>query len=173
MKVKVGGGAFGDGRGGGDADGGVGGDALGGEGLALAVGDFGDLQAVVEAEDEDGEVVEGREADGDGGGEAVGGGVDFGVDDVVGDVDLRAQRDGGVRGDGSEGRKERESEDGETLEHAEESLGRVSSLTSIVDADCRGSGVTGEGSRAEGQGVGRRDWSWWGVGEAQVEDGVG
>ena len=37
----------------------------------------------------------------DRGGEVVCGGVELGVDDVVGDVDLRAQRDGGVRGERS------------------------------------------------------------------------
>jgi len=109
------GGAAGEDGGGGDADVGVGDVALGVEG-GDAVGDVGDLEAVVEAEDDYVEVVECGEGDGGGGGEFSGGGVEIGVDDVAGDVDLGAAWRRGVERGRCEGEQD-EAEDAKAVGH--------------------------------------------------------
>ncbi len=81
----------------GEADGAVVGEALGVERLALGVGDFGELEAVVQLEGGGGEVLERGEGDVGGGGEAIDGGVEVGADDVVGDLELRLCRGGPCR----------------------------------------------------------------------------
>jgi hypothetical protein len=84
--------------------GGVGGDSLGVKSSAGGVGELGDVEAVVELEDGLGEVLERGEGDVGGGGKVVGGGIDFGVDDVAGDVELRADGCGECgEGQGAEG----------------------------------------------------------------------
>ena len=86
----------------------VGGVALEGDVGVGSVGEFGDDEAVVEAEGDEVEVLEGGEGDGGGGGEFAVGGVEVDVDDVALDVDLGAggggRRVGGGGGDeGEEG----------------------------------------------------------------------
>ncbi len=66
-----------------DADGGVGDVALGDQRGVGGVEDAGDLQAVVQAEDDDVQVFEGLEGDLGGGGHVAGRGVEVGVDVVV------------------------------------------------------------------------------------------
>jgi len=89
LEVVGGGGAFGKRVDEGETDGAVVGEAFGFEGLALGVGDFGELQAVIQLEGGGGEVFERGEGDVGRGGEAIDRGVEVGSDEVVGDLELR------------------------------------------------------------------------------------
>ncbi len=108
LEVIGGGGAFGEWGGGGEAHGVVVGQALVFERLALGVGRLGDLEAVVQLEGGVGELFERGEGDVGGGGEAVYGGVEVGVDDVAGDLHLDLDRRG-PRGRRERGTREEES----------------------------------------------------------------
>ena len=82
----------------GKADGAVVGKALGFERMALSVCNLCDLETVVQLEGGCGEFFECGEGDVCGGAEAVDRGVEVGVDEIAGDLELRLSRRGPDRG---------------------------------------------------------------------------